>query len=192
LEAIRLLVKMKNLGYNKVDVHFPKMYTLIWSEDQNITSEIKERRQNACKNICGLLKMCDRCTKVCVLRVIKVLFEDSFKNRSLDAKSKSKYVLEEDFIPLFWTFFQEKFENARTASDEEDYRLALKIIAEGLVYYPKWLYSIKRQDTTYLTKLYITRQRRVVDWEILTDLCKIISRTGKEKEASTTRTLIIS
>lgn len=189
LEAIRLLVKMKNLGYNKVDTHFPKMYTLIWSEDQNITSEIKasfinlyvnkERKQNACKNICNLLKMCDRSTKVCVLRVIKVLFEDSYKNRALDQKSKNKYVLEEDFIPLFWTFFQEKFENARNASDEEDYRFALKIIGEGLVYYPKWFYTIKRQDIIYLMKLYITRQRRVVDWEVLTDICKIISRTGK-------------
>lgn len=190
LEAIRLLVKMKNLGYNKVDIHFPKMYTLIWSEDQNIINEIKasfinlyvnkERKQNACKNICNLLKMCDRSTKVCVLRVIKVLFEDSYKNRSLDAKSKHKYVLEEDFIPLFWSFFQEKFENARTASEEEDYRLALKIISEGLVYYPKWFYTIKRHDIIYLMKLYITKQRRVVDWEVLTDICKIISKTGKK------------
>lgn len=189
LEAIRLLVKMKNLGYHKVDAHFPKMYTLIWSEDQNITSEIKasfinlyvnkERKQNASKNICNLLKMCDRSTKVCVLRVIKVLFEDSYKNRSLEPKLKNKYVLEEDFIPLFWSFFQEKFESARNASDEEDYRLALKIIGEGLVYYPKWFYSIKRQDIIYLMKLYITRQRKVVDWEVLTDLCKIISKTGK-------------
>jgi hypothetical protein len=189
LEAIRLLVKMKNLGYNKVDAHFPKMYTLIWSEDQNITSEIKasfinlyvnkERKQNACKNICNLLKICDRSTKVCVLRVIKVLFEDSYKNRALDQKSKNKYVLEEDFIPLFWSFFQEKFESARNASDEEDYRLSLKIISEGLVYYPKWFYTIKRQDIIYLMKLYITRQRRVVDWEVLTDICKIISKTGK-------------
>lgn len=41
LEAIRLLVYMKTLGYHRVDAHFPKMYTLIWSEDASIINEIK-------------------------------------------------------------------------------------------------------------------------------------------------------
>ena len=119
LEAIRLLVKMKTLGYHRADVYFPKMYTLVWSEDKNIVEEIKasfislyvakDRKQNACKNICQLLKMCDKSTKVCVLRVIRNLFEDAEKNaRQADPKSRSKYYLEEDFIPLFWNFFIDK------------------------------------------------------------------------------------
>lgn len=190
LEAIRLLVKMKNLGYNKVDAHFPKMYTLIWSEDANIINEIKasfinlyvnkERRQNACKNICNLMKMCDKSTKVCVLRVIRVLFEDSSKNRNLDAKSRHKHTLEEDFIPLFWGYFQERFENAKFQSEEEDYRLALKIISEGLCFYPKWFYVVKRQEVIYLMKLYITRAKRTVDWDVIADICRIISRTKSQ------------
>lgn len=190
LEAIRLLVKMKNLGYNKVDTHFPKMYTLIWSEDLNIINEIKasfinlyvnkDRRQNACKSICNLMKICDKSTKVCVLRVIRVLFEDSAKNRALDAKSKLKHTLEEDFIPLFWGYFQERFENAKFEAEEEEYRLALKIISEGLCFYPKWFYTVKRQEVIYLMKLYITRAKRTVDWEVIAEICRIISRTKSQ------------
>lgn len=133
--------------------------------------------QNACVKICVLLKQCDTSTRVCVLRVIKLLFEDSLKNKKLDAKSKVKEVLVEDFIPLFWSYFQDKFDNARTVSDEEDYRMALKVISEGLVFYPKWFYVLKKQDTIYLMKLYLSKQKKVIDWEVIADICRIISRT---------------
>jgi condensin complex subunit 1 len=201
LEAIRLLVKMKSLGYNKVDAHFPKMYTLIWSEDAAITEEIKssfislyvnkERKQNACRNICSLLKLCDKSTKICVLRVVKVLFEGAEKNRRLDQKNKTKYVLEEEFIPLFWTYFQEKFENAKNAYEEEDYRLALKVIAEGLFYFPRWFYSIKKQDTIYLMKIYLSKIKKIVDWEVIADICKIISKTKSHFDQNDTTHVLI-
>ena len=36
---------------------------------------------------------------------------------------------------------------------------------------------MKKQDIIYLMKIYLSRQKKVVDWEVIADLCKIITRT---------------